>query len=478
MRMTRPFMITLLVTTASVLCAARIVCAETANIIYVPTDYATIAGAADAAAAGDTIFIASGRYDEVVIIRKPMHLMGEISSEVIVGGMVEFSGIYFATDDVNIENITSISLMDIAWQNHITIRNCILKHQIGFLGSQCILDGCVILIPENPPRDDPYFTNVASSGILMDVGTGNVMSNNLLLGVKATSVGHFEGQLPTYITPTPTIPCTDWFCPGGSQVGFAAAIFGVLVGTDTRIVNNTIVNVFGGDTGYLTYEQLEYWAFMFPGEANGIRAAYPNNMHIANNIIWNVRGGVPRFPTYDGRWMAHGPASGLYVGGHQKGYRLIIENNMFYDMDYGVLVEINDGTDGIVLRNNYWASPGFVNSASVDYHLLPNSPAIDAGTPIAWLTQDAEGNPRPSNFGWDIGAFEYQNLLSDLNQDGKVDSLDLNEFVKQWGMELPKAEKPVKPAQARIVYITPAPSPDPFFTPIPSAHESTAIRQD
>jgi len=52
---------------------------------------------------------------------------------------------------------------------------------------------------------------------------------------------------------------------------------------------------------------------------------------------------------------------------------------------------------------------GLVNAAANDYHLLPNSPAIDNGmngTPYA-VTADIEGNPRPYGKAYDIGAYEY-----------------------------------------------------------------------
>lgn len=40
------------------------------------------------------------------------------------------------------------------------------------------------------------------------------------------------------------------------------------------------------------------------------------------------------------------------------------------------------------------------------YHLLPNSPCIDAGTDMG-ITTDLDGNPRPQGGGFDIGAFEF-----------------------------------------------------------------------
>jgi hypothetical protein len=42
-----------------------------------------------------------------------------------------------------------------------------------------------------------------------------------------------------------------------------------------------------------------------------------------------------------------------------------------------------------------------------DYHLCGNSPAVDAGLTISWLTEDLEGNARPHGLGYDIGAYEF-----------------------------------------------------------------------
>jgi hypothetical protein len=41
-----------------------------------------------------------------------------------------------------------------------------------------------------------------------------------------------------------------------------------------------------------------------------------------------------------------------------------------------------------------------------DYHPLVESPAINAGLPIPWLTVDLDGAPRPQEELWDLGAYE------------------------------------------------------------------------
>ncbi len=42
-----------------------------------------------------------------------------------------------------------------------------------------------------------------------------------------------------------------------------------------------------------------------------------------------------------------------------------------------------------------------------DYHLSPGSNAIDHGVPLAWVTRDIDGNPRPMGPAPDVGADEW-----------------------------------------------------------------------
>ncbi|MCB9297750.1 MAG: T9SS type A sorting domain-containing protein [Lewinellaceae bacterium] len=67
--------------------------------------------------------------------------------------------------------------------------------------------------------------------------------------------------------------------------------------------------------------------------------------------------------------------------------------------------------------------PLFTDQAAGNLHLEPCSPAIDAGTSDGAPTSDLEGNPRPANAAYDLGAFELQTApasVSPLCQDQTV----------------------------------------------------------
>jgi protocatechuate 3,4-dioxygenase beta subunit/subtilase family serine protease len=53
------------------------------------------------------------------------------------------------------------------------------------------------------------------------------------------------------------------------------------------------------------------------------------------------------------------------------------------------------------------ADPLYANPGLLDLRLAAGSPAVDAGDAVAGLTEDFEGDPRPSGAGVDIGADEY-----------------------------------------------------------------------
>ena len=94
---------------------------------------------------------------------------------------------------------------------------------------------------------------------------------------------------------------------------------------------------------------------------------------------------------------------------------IIIENNIYYP----------DGSNRFEFRNvdsddfadwqndsgldatSFIADPLFVDPENGNFHLRPNSPAIDAGVDIG-LTQDFEGDPLPQGSAPDIGAYEYR----------------------------------------------------------------------
>ncbi len=146
--------------------------------------------------------------------------------------------------------------------------------------------------------------------------------------------------------------------------------------------------------------------------------------------------------TFKNNVFVHGWAWGLCV---QDIPYLTAINNTFVDIAYHGIGLSGDSHHGTVKNNifdgmetSYWfedtssidgdynliyaaqspkvkgphdiidVAPRFINPASDNYHLKSDSPAIDAGWATSLVAQDFDRIPRPQLKGWDIGAFEYQ----------------------------------------------------------------------
>jgi hypothetical protein len=108
--------------------------------------------------------------------------------------------------------------------------------------------------------------------------------------------------------------------------------------------------------------------------------------------------------------------TGTLGGGIRVEYKaasnIILRNNIiFSNGGNGGDLMINGNTT--LDHNLIGTDPGFVNSASGDFHLLQSSSAIDSGSGASFVPgKDYEGGSRPNGGGYDIGAFEYRAPLS------------------------------------------------------------------
>jgi hypothetical protein len=70
-------------------------------------------------------------------------------------------------------------------------------------------------------------------------------------------------------------------------------------------------------------------------------------------------------------------------------------------------VQYSDIQGGWSGKGNFDSPPMFINSTARDYRLDSGSPCIDAGTSAGAPDHDRDGDPRPINHGFDVGADEY-----------------------------------------------------------------------
>jgi hypothetical protein len=136
----------------------------------------------------------------------------------------------------------------------------------------------------------------------------------------------------------------------------------------------------------------------------GIVAGSGASTFVSNNLIYGNRDGIV-----------------VCCGSTQQ---LILNNTIYQNLGSGVEVQSGDGhsvinnlvhLNGQDLRflvdvdasNNVTADPLFVDAPAADFHLLPSSPAIDAGLTINSISNDFDRVPRPQGATYDVGAMEY-----------------------------------------------------------------------
>jgi Right handed beta helix region len=109
---------------------------------------------------------------------------------------------------------------------------------------------------------------------------------------------------------------------------------------------------------------------------------------ICNNTIYNVRGPY---------------ACAIYNESNSPGSK--VANNVAMGIDGGKYYFNNSGGN-LTHSNNFGGDARFVNAAAGDFHLLADSPCINAGLAIP-IAADADGVSRPQGSAFCQGAYEY-----------------------------------------------------------------------
>ncbi len=143
---------------------------------------------------------------------------------------------------------------------------------------------------------------------------------------------------------------------------------------------------------------------------------------IINNTIFNADDGRWAVTINDGSTNNTLLNNIIYNAHPWRGSIAVAANSLpGFVSDYNILMDrLSNAGDGVRMTLSQWQAatgqdqhsmivePGelFVDPASGDFHLLPGSPAIDAGTAESAPQTDLEGDPRPQGAGVDIGAVE------------------------------------------------------------------------
>lgn len=151
--------------------------------------------------------------------------------------------------------------------------------------------------------------------------------------------------------------------------------------------------------------------------SNDLTAARLKRLNITNNIFIKNNKTSGAFSYYM-----------LYFGNIASTDGIItLNNNLYYNYFAGATFRIHwkDGDYDTSTPAKWGNNPLFVNPllysiATGDFHLNSTSPAVDAANSSLVPSTDYDGNPRPLGYGYDIGAYEYDdpfviNITSDVD---------------------------------------------------------------
>ena len=338
----------------------------------VPTQFATVGKALEAATAGDTVQVAEGVYFEHITLKEGVVLQGGWKSDFshrnfsayqsILDGIKEKGATVFCADKAVIDGFTII---------HATLKEG--SKEVPGSGSGIFCRGTSTTITNNIIRDNEPSGVVcrdnsratisqnrihdnAMAGIFVEKGSNVQIQNNTIWGNKNSGIGSSKEPISTIVARNNTIYDNE---RAGIGVLFAIG----------SIENNIIYN----------------------NKRGGIIANVTPLSIINNTIVGNNRAGITvetadPIVTIKNNIISHNKEAGIRANIQAVSNNLLFANNETGDCNPEYLWCVRAQYGGFGDENSYKSHKGiisdplFIDVANHDYHLRGTSPAIDAGS--------------------------------------------------------------------------------------------------
>ena len=396
--------------------------------------FKTIQKAVDTVVAGDTIFVMAGNYNERIIFTTSGTQALPITIQALDTGVVldgtgiswnlpnapnPFNGL-FDLYNVNYVNIHNLSLINSTYAgffmencNNITINNCqtdnTVSSGIGVWSCDSIVvdnntvqracngggEECITLAvtSNSEVKNNEVFNNIG--GVLGGEGI-DVKQGSHHIKVHHNHIHHLNGRLGIYAdaydTYTHDIEIYNNLVHDIPDSGIAVASEGGGLLQNVLIYNNLVYNN--------TYGAIEVGGWI---TVAGTTNTPIHNVKIVNNTLYNNQEGIN---------VDNAHAENITVINNicsqNRGEQIVIGATPIAAVE--VKNCLIDGLSNTTGTNAVMAQPQFVDVNALDFHLLNNSPAINAGTISDSPNLDYDDTTRNDGMP-DIGAFEFNDLI-------------------------------------------------------------------
>ena len=414
----------------------------------------TIQKAADTAAAGDTVYVKNGTYNEQVWVknsgsaRKWIKFLAYPGDEVTIDGTgismvinpngdrwnglfnihgksyINVSGFKFVNSEfagffVTKDYITEVPSSNIIFKNNYLERTwgaaIIMLGEASMPATNFIVDRNTLV--QSHFSDD----SKAMEGITIGHNVENFeIKNNFIKdsfhGVIDVKNGVSNGKIYRNTCTTSTYSCVyvDGWTGGASNIDVFENVVHDMKSQNADDVSSGF-SVASEEGGYVEnikfYNNLVY-----------------NNPGVAMIIPWYSKGQIDNITiisnTFYNNGVGHEYRGGIILD-YDRATGVVVRNNIvslnnefqIWSENSGAIIDHNliDGYKGYYSfetrgTNYIEGNPQFVNPTNSDFHLKNTSPSIDKGSPSDAPDMDFDGNSRPSGGGYDIGAFEHKQL--------------------------------------------------------------------
>jgi hypothetical protein len=394
---------------------------------------------------GDTVWLATGTYDEVVNIAK-LSGTGTTTLRALPGATPVIDG---TSGSAAAGFVVQTSVPDVTLQG-LTIQNAVS----GALGIQFYYaDGGQVIdcVTKNMSAGaiNFYYSNtgtVTGSTLQGNIGgrqvTGMVVENNEVYGASAEGIGIYDGStnckvahniihdnysVNLYLDSVShslydgnLIYETD---PGNDLEGIEISDEGhymdlpAPVNSYNTIINNVIV---GHNLG-IAFWYSDEWSTQALNDESGLRYDVISNNTLVNNkgsLKWDASPAHVGTTIQNNIFVAAAGTSAIYLLQANSAGGISLDHNLWFEPDVQqAFLWVGNQTDhaGFVTASSQGAAdvlgdPLFAGAWSAppatNLELTKTSPAVGAGATLATVTDDYLGAARPSA-GTDIGAFQY-----------------------------------------------------------------------